>query len=104
MTAAGILPYLYALGLLGMTTLLGIMPVRKLIEVREARHELKQGSAGFLRTVSGWSIILFWIAGTWFCATILGDWATYGDLDAAIDRGLIRLRILLEILAALADD
>ncbi|MEM8536912.1 MAG: hypothetical protein AAGF56_03530 [Pseudomonadota bacterium] len=104
MTAAGIAPYLYAFGLFCAATLIGILPVKKLIQVREAKHELTRGSAGFIRTISGWSVIMFWVAATWFVATILGDWATYGDLEAAMERGFVRLRVLLEILAALAED
>lgn len=97
-------PYLFALVLLAMATLLGILPVRKLIQVREAKHELKHGSAGFLRTMSGWVVIALWIMATWFFATILGDWATYGNLEDALDRAVLRLYILLEIAAALGDN
>lgn len=82
----------------------GILPIRKIIIMQEARHELKHGSAGFLRSMSGWLVIVFWAMATWFLATILGDWATYGNLGAAIDRGMLRLQILLEILAALGSD
>ena len=85
-------------------TALGIWPIKKLIIVREAKHELKHGSAGFIRTLSGWSIIAFWVMVTWFLATILGDWHIHGDLAGAIERSGNRLRILLEIAAALADD
>ena len=96
-------PYLSGLVLLAAATFIGIFPVRKTIHVMEAKHELKHGSAGFLRSIAGWSIIAFWIMTTWFIATILGDWATYGDLGAAVDRAWLRLRILLEIAAAIAD-
>ena len=78
--------------------------MRKPIEVREAKHELKQGSAGFIRTTSGWFIIALWLAFTWIFATITGDWWATGDLDGAIERGWLRLQILLEILAAMSDD
>ncbi|MBM1218791.1 hypothetical protein JQU17_01170 [Ponticoccus sp. SC2-23] len=78
--------------------------MRKLIQVREAKHELKHGSAGFIRTTSGWFVIVLWLAFSWFGATVLGDWWATGDLEGAIDRGLIRLEILLEILAAFGDD
>lgn len=82
---------------------LGVLPILKLIRVYEARHELKHGSAGWIRSVSGWSIIAFWLGGTWFLATILGDWAVSGELQDAVDRSWLRLRILLEILAAIAE-
>jgi len=83
-------------------TAIGIAPVLRLIRIREARHELKRGSASFIRTLAGWSVIAVWIGGTWFQATILGDWGATGDLAGAIDRGMLRLYVLLEILAALA--
>jgi hypothetical protein len=96
-------PFLAALALLVGATLVGIAPVIKLIQVYEGHHELKQGSAGWLRTVAGWSIIAFWLMTTWFLATIVGDWAVSGDLSGAIYRTWLRLRILLEIAAAFAD-
>ena len=99
-----ILPFTIGLALLGVSTLLGILPVRKLIEIREARHELRRGSSGFLVTVSGWAFIAFWIMAVWFGATVLGDWATHGDLAAALDRAALRLRILLELAMALSDE
>ncbi len=99
-----LLPYIFGLILLAAATLVGIFPVTKLIQIYEGKHELKQGSSGWLRTVSGWSIIAFWIMTTWFLATILGDWSSSGDLEGAINRSWLRLRILLEIAAALGDD
>jgi hypothetical protein len=84
------------------STAIGILPVLRLIRINEAKHELKRGSASFIRTLAGWSIIAVWIGGTWFVATILGDWAATGDLAGAIDRGMLRLYVLLEILATLA--
>ncbi|WP_375281315.1 hypothetical protein [Pseudooctadecabacter sp.] len=101
---AGLSPVIAALALIAGSAVLGILPVRKLIQVREAKHELKHGSAGFIRTTSGWIVIAIWLALTWFVATILGDWSVTGDLSGAIDRGWLRLQILLEILAALGDD
>ena len=97
-------PFLAGCVLLVIATGIGILPVRKLIKIHEAKHELKQGSAGFIRTISGWAIIAFWLMATWFIATILGDWANTGDLQGAIDRSWLRLRILLELAAALADN
>ncbi|KMW57558.1 hypothetical protein AIOL_002523 [Candidatus Rhodobacter oscarellae] len=80
-----------------------MFPVVKLIRVREAQHELRHGSAGWIRSISGWSVIAFWLLATWFCGTILGDWWASGDLDAAIERSWLRLRILLEIAIAIAE-
>ena len=96
-------PYLLGLCLFAVTTLIGIWPVKKLITVYEAKHELKQGSAGLLRALSGWVWIAFWIMATWFCATILGDWATHGDFAGAMDRAALRLHVLMEIAATLGD-
>lgn len=97
-------PFVALALLLVLSAAFGIVPMRKLIQVREAKHELKQGSAGFIRTTSGWFVIVIWLAAAWFVATVLGDWWASGDLDRAIDRGLIRLQILLEILAAFGED
>jgi len=96
-------PLLATLILFVAATAIGIGPVVKAIKVAEAKHELKQGSAGFLRSISGWSLIAFWIMTTWFFATIIGDWGATGDLDGAFERAWLRLRILLEIAAAIAD-
>lgn len=96
-------PILAALLLFVGSTALGIAPVRKLIVVQEARHELRQGSAGFFRSLAGWSWIVIWLALTWFLATIIGDWADTDDLEGAIARGGLRLRVLLEILSAVVD-
>ncbi|MEO1779476.1 MAG: hypothetical protein AAFU63_11860 [Pseudomonadota bacterium] len=97
-----IAPVLFGIALLALSTAIGIPMIRKLVMVREARHELRQGSAGFLRSLAGWSVIGFWLLGTWFVATILGDWGYTGDLDGAIARSWLRLQIVLEIAAALA--
>lgn len=100
-----IAPALSALALIAFGTALGIPAVRKLITVYEAKHELKHGSTGFLRSIAGWSIIAFWLMSTWFIATIIGDWGATGDLDGAIERSWLRLRILLEIaIAIMAED
>ncbi|MEL6449699.1 MAG: hypothetical protein AAFQ19_00450 [Pseudomonadota bacterium] len=96
-------PLLAALALIGVASLVGIASVRKLITVYEAKHELRQGSAGFLRSLSGWSIVAFWLMTTWFLATIIGDWGASGDLAGAVDRSWLRLRVLLEIAMALAE-
>ena len=97
-------PFAALLVIIALATPLGIAPIRKLIVVKEAKHELKQGSAGFLLSLSGWIIIAVWGFGTWFCATILGDWWATGDLDGAILRSGRRLELILHILSALADD
>jgi len=83
-------------------TAVGIYPVLRLIRIHEARHELKRGSASFLRSLAGWSVIALWIGATWFFATIIGDWWATDDLAGAVDRAMLRLYVLLEILAALA--
>ena len=97
-------PILSTLLIVGIASLVGVQPIKKLIQVNEAKHELKHGSAGFLRTMSGWIIIVVWLMATWFFATITGDWWATGDLEGAIERGWYRLELLLIILEALADD
>ncbi len=96
-------PLLATLVLMVVSTAIGMTQVVKMIQISEAKHELKHGSAGFLRSLSGWSIVIFWLMIVWFAATIIGDWGATGDLAGALDRAWLRLRILLEIAAALAD-
>lgn len=96
-------PLLSGLLLFVVATASGAGMMRKLVQVHEARRELKHGSAGFLRTVAGWSAIGFWGLAVWFAATIVGDWGVSGDLDGAIARSWLRLEILLHIAAALSD-
>ena len=96
-------PALAALVLLALSTAMGMAQVAKIIKVVEARRELKQGSAGFIRSIAGWSLVAFWVMAVWFAATIIGDWWVSGDLGGAVDRAWLRLRILLEIAAALGD-
>lgn len=96
-------PLIWGLAVLALGGLLGIAPMRKLIQVQEAKHELRQGSAGFLRTMGGWVVILVWLAAVWFCGTVIGDWVRLGDPAQAIDRAWLRLYILLEIIAAFSD-
>ena len=96
-------PIFAGLAIFAGASLVGYWPVMKLIQVYEAKHELKRGSAGFIRSISGWSVIAVWLLLTWFCATIVGDWGSTGDLDGAIARGWIRLQIVLEILAAILE-
>jgi len=103
MSSLSIAPIVSLLVLLAGSSLVGVGPVRKLIQVREAKHELKRGSAGMLRSFSGWSVIAFWLLITLYLATVLGDWLVSGDLGGAVDRSMLRLRIILEILAAIAE-
>lgn len=98
-----IYPAFAGLALFAVSTGIGVPMVRKLIQVQEARHELKQGSAGFLRSISGWSMIAIWLLSVWFLSTIVGDWGATGDLDGALARSWLRLRIVLEIAVALMD-
>ncbi|MBB3994541.1 hypothetical protein GGR95_002187 [Sulfitobacter undariae] len=98
-----ILPFLAAIALFVLSTVAGLPQIRKLIAVREARHELRRGSASWIRGIAGWAAIAFWLMAVWFFATIIGDWGVSGDLGAAIERSWLRLRILLEIAAALGD-
>lgn len=96
-------PALATLALFAVSTVVGVFPVIKAIHVREARHELRLGSASRIRGMAGWAVIAFWLMATWFLATIIGDWAVSGDVEAAVDRSWLRLRILLEIAATLGD-
>ena len=89
--------------LLAALVFVGMLPVVKLIRVYEGHHELKQGSTGWIRTIVGWSIIVFWLMTTWFVATIIGDWGVSGDLQGAVDRSWLRLRIIFEIAAEIAE-
>lgn len=98
-----IYPALAGLALFAISTGIGVPMVRKLIQVQEARHELKQGSAGFFRSISGWSMIAIWLLGVWFLSTVVGDWGATGDLDGALARSWLRLRIILEIAVALME-
>ncbi|MEM7508566.1 MAG: hypothetical protein AAF415_17685 [Pseudomonadota bacterium] len=83
---------------------LGTYPVKKLIQIREAKRELNRGSSGYILTISGWIIIAIWLIATWFFATITGDWWATGDLDGAIERSARRLELILRLLVAIADD
>lgn len=101
---ASLAPEIATLLLICIATALGAYPIKKLIDVKEAKHELKHGSAGFIRAISGWTIIAIWLCATWFFATITGDWWATGDLAGAIQRSGRRLELILHILAALSDD
>ncbi len=90
--------------LIAVSTCVGVYPIKKLITIQEAKHELKHGSPGFLRSFSGILIIALWFMATWFFATIIGDWYNTDDLAGAISRSRHRLEILLRILAAFGRD
>lgn len=81
----------------------GARAVRKWIEVHEARREMRAGSPGRMRMISGWSVIAVWLGITWFAGSVLGDWGSTGDLDAALSRSGARLYIVLEFLMALVE-
>jgi len=98
-----LLPLLAAFALFAISTAAGMPAVVKLIRMHEARHELRHGSASALRALGGWALITFWLMTTWFLSTILGDWYISGDLQGAVDRSYLRLRILLELAAAFGD-
>lgn len=102
--SASLAPEFFTALIICVSAFVGILPIKKLIHVREAKHELKQGSAGFLRSMAGWTIIVAWLLATWFFATIAGDWWATGDLEGAIQRSGRRLELILQILAALSDD
>lgn len=95
-------PIIAGLVLFGLSTAIGMANVVKIITVYEAKHELKQGSAGWIRSISGWSLVAVWLLFTWFLATIIGDWYVSGDLEQAIARAEVRLVVILEFLSALA--
>lgn len=101
---SGIAPFAATLALVLFATLVGVFPIKKLIHMHEAKHELKQGSPGFLRSMSGWIIVAIWIVATWFFATIAGDWWMSGDFAGAVERSGGRLELILRLLAAVADD
>ncbi len=79
----------------------GIVPVRKLIQMREARHELKKGSAGYLRIMGRWALVLIWALIVWYLATVLGDWSVSGDFDGAVARSMNRLEAIFRLVVAL---
>lgn len=97
-------PIIAGLILFALSTSIGMINVVKIVTIYEAKHELRQGSAGWIRSISGWTMIVFWLLATWFIATIIGDWYVSGNLELAIERSELRLRVLLEIAAALGSD
>lgn len=97
-------PIIAGLILFALSTAIGMINVVKIVTIYEAKHELRQGSAGWIRSISGWTMIVFWLLATWFIATIIGDWYVSGNLELAIERSELRLRVLLEIAAALGSE
>ncbi len=97
-------PIVSTLFLICLAAPIGIYPIRKYIQIQEAKHELKHGSAGFIRSFGGWIIIAIWVAVVWFIATILGDWWASGDINGAIERSGRRLEVLFRIISAMSDD
>ena len=51
-------PIGFGLGLFVISSLLGVIAVRRLIMIAEAKHELKVGSATYLRIISRWFLVL----------------------------------------------
>ena len=96
-----LVPIVLLLLLFFVSAFIGKTIVRKTIQVREATHELKQGSAGFLRGLAGWGVIVLWAVTILCFATVLGDWQISGDFDGAIERGRERLPLLFIIVTAL---
>lgn len=96
------LPILLCLPLVVISALIGMPMVKKLVQIREARHELKRNSTSYIMGIAGWSVIAFWLMATWFFATILGDWAATDDAAGAVDRSFTRLWVLLQIAAEVA--
>ncbi len=89
--------------ILAAATLFGMRAVRKLVEVHEDRTEMRFGSPGRLRMIRGWSVAGAWLLGTWFLATIVGDWGRTGDLGGAVGRAQVRAYVVLEIVGAMAE-
>jgi hypothetical protein len=87
--------------MLASLVLAGVLPVRKVIQIAEARTELKVASPSLFRRLRGWSFIVLWALVTGYSGSFIGDWIKAGDLDGAIDRTLSRLRIVVEILVVI---
>lgn len=95
---------LLAAGLLfAVSTVIGMANVVKIIAIYEAKHELKQGSAGWIRAISGWSLIVVWVLVTGFLSTIIGDWYISGDIEGAMARAELRLWVMLEVISAVVE-
>ena len=91
-------PALAGLGIWAAGAFFGMIPMVRIIRMAEAWHELKRGSAGFLRAMGGVSLIVIWLVSLWFAGSVLGDWQVMGDLELALEASALRLRILIEVL------
>lgn len=87
--------------LFAFSTYLGLIPVHRMIQRREAQHELRLGSASYFRRMGGLFFVFIWIITVIFLSTILGDWGATGDLEAAMDRAGLRIGLLLQFAASL---
>ncbi|HMB12788.1 MAG TPA: hypothetical protein VKN37_02175 [Roseovarius sp.] len=92
-------PLVYALATFGIVAVIGVWPMRKLVEIVEGQRAMQSGAPSLLRRLRGWSFIAIWGLGTLYAGTFLGDWARTGDLSGASDRALSRLRIVVEVIA-----
>lgn len=88
--------------LFGFSTYLGLIPMHRMIQRREAQHELRSGSASYLRRTGGLLMVAAWLATLFFAATILGDWGFTGDLDAALGRAGERVALMVRLAASAA--
>lgn len=96
-------PIIAALILFGLAMAVGMFNVVKIITIYEAKHELRHGSAGWIRAISGWSLIVIWVLVTWFLSTVIGDWYVSGDIEGAMARAELRLWVMLEIISAVVE-
>ena len=87
--------------LFSFSTYLGLIPVHRMIQRREAQHELRWGSASYVRRMGGLFIIFVWVITVIFLSMIIGDWGVTGDLDAALDRAGLRIGLLIKMAASL---
>lgn len=87
--------------LYGFSTFLGLIPVHRMIQRREAQHELRWGSASYFRRMGGLFLVFLWIITITFLSTVIGDWGATGDLDAALARAGRRIGLLIRFAASL---
>lgn len=84
--------------LFSFSTYLGLIPVHRMIQRREAQHELRWG---YVRRMGGLFIIFVWVITVIFLSMIIGDWGVTGDLDAALNRAGLRIGLLNKMAASL---
>ena len=89
-----------AVALFGLSTYFRLLPVHRMIQRREAHHELRSGSASYLRRMGDAILFVTWIIVVLCLSSILGDWAVTGDLDAAMDRAGRRAAVLFKLAAS----